>query len=56
MVATPVDFVGTPWEPRSAAPDLGEHTRDVLAELGRSSVEIDALFETGAAHSRAWFS
>ena len=56
MVATPVDFAGTPWEPRSAAPDLGEHTRDVLAELGRSSVEIDALFETGAAHSRAWFS
>ena len=33
MVATPADFHGTPWEPRSAAPRLGEHTDDVLAEL-----------------------
>ncbi len=33
MVATPADFHGTPWEPRSAAPKLGEHTEDILAEL-----------------------
>jgi crotonobetainyl-CoA:carnitine CoA-transferase CaiB-like acyl-CoA transferase len=33
MVATPADFHGTPWAPRSAAPDLGEHTDEVLAEL-----------------------
>jgi crotonobetainyl-CoA:carnitine CoA-transferase CaiB-like acyl-CoA transferase len=33
MVATPADFHGTPWEPRSTAPRLGEHTDDVLAEL-----------------------
>ncbi len=33
MVATPVDFHGTPWEPRWAAPGLGEHTDEVLAEL-----------------------
>jgi len=33
MVATPADFHGTPWEPRSAAPGLGEHTDDILAEL-----------------------
>jgi crotonobetainyl-CoA:carnitine CoA-transferase CaiB-like acyl-CoA transferase len=33
MVATPADFQGTPWEPRSAAPGLGEHTDDILAEL-----------------------
>ena len=26
MVATPADFHGTPWQPRSAAPKLGEHT------------------------------
>ena len=33
MVATPADFHGTPWEPRSAAPALGEHTDEILAEL-----------------------
>jgi crotonobetainyl-CoA:carnitine CoA-transferase CaiB-like acyl-CoA transferase len=33
MVATPADFHGTPWAPRSAAPGLGEHTVDILAEL-----------------------
>ena len=33
MVATPADFHGTPWEPRSAAPQLGEHTDEILAEL-----------------------
>src|SRR6201997_1861830 len=33
MVATPADFHGTPWAPRSAAPELGQHTHEVLAEL-----------------------
>jgi crotonobetainyl-CoA:carnitine CoA-transferase CaiB-like acyl-CoA transferase len=33
MIATPVDFDGTPWAPRSVAPALGEHTDEVLAEL-----------------------
>lgn len=33
MVATPADFRGTPWTPRSTAPQLGEHTGEVLAEL-----------------------
>ncbi|OBJ40915.1 CoA-transferase [Mycobacterium colombiense] len=33
MVATPADFHGTPWAPRSAAPELGQHTEEVLAYL-----------------------
>ncbi len=33
MVATPADFHGTPWESRSTAPAVGEHTEEVLAEL-----------------------
>jgi len=33
MVATPADFHGTPWSPRSAAPRLGQHTAEILAEL-----------------------
>ena len=35
MVATPADFHGTPWSPRSVAPEIGEHTDEVLAELRR---------------------
>lgn len=34
MVATPADFHGTPWAPRSVAPALGQHTNEVLDELG----------------------
>ncbi|BBX03269.1 CoA transferase [Mycolicibacterium moriokaense] len=33
MVASPADFHGTPWQPRSPAPELGQHTDEVLAEL-----------------------
>ena len=55
MIATPADFGGTPWEPRWVAPDLGEHTREVLTELGRDAAAIDALFASGAAHQRLWF-
>jgi crotonobetainyl-CoA:carnitine CoA-transferase CaiB-like acyl-CoA transferase len=33
MIATPADFHGTPWATRSAAPAVGEHTDEVLAEL-----------------------
>lgn len=33
MVASPADFAGTPWEPRSVAPRLGEHTEEILTEL-----------------------
>ena len=35
MVATPADFYGTPAEVRCSAPELGEHTDEVLAELGQ---------------------
>jgi crotonobetainyl-CoA:carnitine CoA-transferase CaiB-like acyl-CoA transferase len=37
MVATPADFHGTPAEPRSVAPTLGQHTEDVLAEVRERS-------------------
>ncbi|WP_099245271.1 CaiB/BaiF CoA-transferase family protein [Mycobacterium sp. shizuoka-1] len=37
MIATPADFHGTPWAPRSAAPALGEHTEQILAELAEDA-------------------
>jgi crotonobetainyl-CoA:carnitine CoA-transferase CaiB-like acyl-CoA transferase len=37
MIATPVDFHGTPWSPRGLAPELGEHTDEVLGQLSSGS-------------------
>ncbi len=55
MLATPVDFAGTPWAPTGPAPDLGEHTREVLVELGYDDDRIDAMYASGAAVTRQWF-
>jgi len=35
MIATPVDFHGTPSAPRSAAPTVGQHTDEILNGLRR---------------------
>ena len=43
LPATPVDFEGTPSAPRCMAPGHGEHSDEVLRELGRSPEEIAAL-------------
>jgi crotonobetainyl-CoA:carnitine CoA-transferase CaiB-like acyl-CoA transferase len=34
MVATPVDFSETRWSPAGTSPELGQHTEEVLLELG----------------------
>jgi formyl-CoA transferase len=48
LVANPVKFSATPVEYDSAPPLLGQHTREVLAEvLGLASAEIDRLAAAG---------
>ena len=46
-VAVPMRLPGQDIGPRGPAPDLGQHTREVLSELGLSQVELDALITDG---------
>jgi crotonobetainyl-CoA:carnitine CoA-transferase CaiB-like acyl-CoA transferase len=48
IATTPVKLHGTPGEVRTRPPVLGEHTDQILRELGYSSAEINALKEEGA--------
>ncbi len=48
FVATPADFSDTRAAPRGPAPELGQHTEEVLLELGYDWEKIIALKEAGA--------
>ena len=43
MLGIPVKMSDTPGEIRRVAPELGEHTDEVLREAGFSDAEIAAL-------------
>lgn len=48
-VKPPAQFGGERLAPAHDGPAHGEHTIEILAELGRSQADIDALMEQGAA-------
>jgi crotonobetainyl-CoA:carnitine CoA-transferase CaiB-like acyl-CoA transferase len=50
-IGFPVKFSDTPTAIERGAPLLGEHTRDVLAELGYTDEEIEELIGSGAARA-----
>ncbi|CAB1369255.1 CaiB/BaiF CoA transferase family protein [Denitratisoma oestradiolicum] len=52
VTGIPVRFYGTPCEVRKHPPMQGEHTRELLAELGYSTAEIDDLIARGLAADR----
>jgi crotonobetainyl-CoA:carnitine CoA-transferase CaiB-like acyl-CoA transferase len=45
----PIKLSATPGRVSRAAPLLGQHTREVLAEYGFKAAEVEALLEAGAA-------
>jgi crotonobetainyl-CoA:carnitine CoA-transferase CaiB-like acyl-CoA transferase len=45
----PIKLSATPGRVSRAAPLLGQHTREVLAEYGFKTAEVEALLEAGAA-------
>ena len=51
LMSPPIGLSRTPAEIRTLPPRFGEHTRAVLAELGYSDADIDAMIETGAARA-----
>jgi len=53
IVRTPIFFSGQAPKARSQAPQLGEHTADVLAELGFSEADIQRLEDNGVVRRKS---
>lgn len=49
MPGAPYVLSGTPWQVRREAPKLGEHTREVLGEIGIAPDEVSRLVSMGVA-------
>ena len=46
-VGLPVHFSGTPWAPSGPTPECGQHTEEVLLELGLDWEAIGTLKDRG---------
>ncbi|AZZ91456.1 CoA transferase [Hahella sp. KA22] len=51
QLASPIKFEGDAFVPGRAGAALGQHSREVLTELGFNDAEIDALMEQGVSSS-----
>jgi crotonobetainyl-CoA:carnitine CoA-transferase CaiB-like acyl-CoA transferase len=51
MANIPMILSASPGTIRRMAPNLGEHTREILAEAGYSATEIEALLAQGIAYA-----
>jgi crotonobetainyl-CoA:carnitine CoA-transferase CaiB-like acyl-CoA transferase len=47
MLGFPMKFVGSPCTVRRPAPELGQHSDEVLAELGFAKSQVRALRDAG---------
>jgi crotonobetainyl-CoA:carnitine CoA-transferase CaiB-like acyl-CoA transferase len=47
LVGQPIDIAGVASDLRAPAPELGQHTREILTEYGFAPDEIADLFDTG---------
>ncbi len=48
VVATPVRFSHTPAQPGGVAPELGQHTEEILLDLGYSWADISRMSDEGS--------
>jgi crotonobetainyl-CoA:carnitine CoA-transferase CaiB-like acyl-CoA transferase len=48
MAASPVDFSAAPWAPASPSPEFGQHTEEILFDLGYEWERISDLKDNGS--------